>query len=61
MENNNLSWLFVCFIAIILASIAFTVMSMIKAVDPINTVFMIIHAIDLAAVIGAWVVEAKRK
>lgn len=61
MQNNNLSWLFICFIAVILTSIAFTVLSMITASDPINTVFMIIHSVNLAAVIACFIVDFKKR
>ena len=60
MKKENLSWLFISLIAVIVASIVFSILSMTQANDPINTVFMIIHSITLLTVIGCWIYDAKQ-
>ena len=61
MKKDNLTWLFMSFIVVILASITFSILSMVKASDPINTVFMIIHCVDLLVVCIAWIIEERTK
>ena len=61
MKNEKLSWLFITYLAVILASIAFIILSMTRGFDPINIVFIIIHSATLMTVVACWIYDIALK